>query len=187
MRTWFVGACGQVDTTLDSRSEGRGFESQCRPCVEVSSKLCIPHCLGPPSRNGYLEHRSKVRLIVAGCCALTARGGKVWRTCNHMDIWTLNRYLYLLSVVNQKWSLVVNMFQRLLYNYIPWYRNLLLCSTLPFRWKLLVMRTWSPVASRKSSPVITMLQRLLTCLWIFSVRCWALRSVTDRTISSKCE
>ena len=73
-----MGACGHVDRMLYSRSEGLGFDSQCWPCVEVSGKLCIPHCLGPPSHNGYLAHRSKVGSIVAGCCAPTARGGKVW-------------------------------------------------------------------------------------------------------------
>ena len=62
---YIVGACGQVDRALDSRSQGLGFDSQCWPCVEVSGKLCIPHCLGPPSRNGYLVHRSKVGSIVA--------------------------------------------------------------------------------------------------------------------------
>ena len=73
----FMGACGQVDRALDSRSKGLRFDSQCWPCVEVSGKLRIPHCLGPPSCNGYLVHRLMVRLIVAGCCAPTARGGKV--------------------------------------------------------------------------------------------------------------
>ena len=64
-------ACGQVDRALDSIiSEGLGFDSQCWPCVEVSGKLCIPRCLGPPSHNGYmyLVHRSKVGSIVSGCC-----------------------------------------------------------------------------------------------------------------------
>ena len=42
-----MGASGQVDRSLDSRSEGLGFDSQCWPCVKVSGKLCIPHCLGP--------------------------------------------------------------------------------------------------------------------------------------------
>ena len=73
----YVGACGQVDKALDSRSVGLRLDSQCWPCVEVSGKLRIPHCLSPPSRNGYLVHRSKVGSIVAGCCAPTARGGKV--------------------------------------------------------------------------------------------------------------
>ena len=77
----YMGACGPVDRALDSRSEGLRFDSQCWPWVEVSGKHCIPHCLGPPSHNGYLVHRSKVGSIVAGCCGPTARGGKVWRTC----------------------------------------------------------------------------------------------------------
>ena len=46
---------------------GVGFNSQCWSCVDVLGKLCIPHCLGPPSCNGYLVHRSKVRSTVAGC------------------------------------------------------------------------------------------------------------------------
>ena len=73
----FVEACGLVDRVIDSRSEGLGFDSQCWPCVEVSGKLRMPHCLGPPSRNGCLVHRSKVGSIVAGGCAPTARGDKV--------------------------------------------------------------------------------------------------------------
>ena len=108
-----MGACGQGDKMLDLISEGLGFDSQCWPCVDVSSLAynttgedlnpimqirempcvmdfprrcpsdcvgqtsCIPHPLSPPSRNGYLVHRSKVGSIVAGCCAPTARGGKV--------------------------------------------------------------------------------------------------------------
>ena len=67
---------GQVDRALDSRSEGLGFDSQCWPCVEVSGKLRIPHCLGPPSRNGYLVHRSKVGSIVAGCRRRPLPGGR---------------------------------------------------------------------------------------------------------------
>ena len=76
---------GQVDRTLDSRSEGLMFDSQCWPCEKCQSKLCIRHCLSPHSRNWYLVHRSKVGSIVADCCV---RGGKVGRTwlCSHMDI-----------------------------------------------------------------------------------------------------
>ena len=44
-----MGAHGQVDRAFDSRSEGLGSDSQCWPYVEVSGKLCSPHCLGPPS------------------------------------------------------------------------------------------------------------------------------------------
>ena len=72
----YMRACGQVDRALESRSEGLGFDSQCWPCVEVSAKLCIPHCLGPPSRNGYLVHRSKVGSIVAGCRRRPLPGGR---------------------------------------------------------------------------------------------------------------
>ena len=71
-----LGTCGQVDRALDSRSEGLGFDSQCWPCVEVSGKLCIPHCLGPPSRNGYLVHKFKVGSIVAGCRRCPLPGGR---------------------------------------------------------------------------------------------------------------
>ena len=61
-----MGACGQVVRALDSRSESLRFDSQCWSSVEVPGKLRIPHYLGPPSRNGYKVHRSKVRSIVAG-------------------------------------------------------------------------------------------------------------------------
>ena len=60
-------ACGQVDRALDSRLKGLIFNSQCWQCIEASGKLYIPPNLGPPSRNGYLVHRSKVGSIVAGC------------------------------------------------------------------------------------------------------------------------
>ena len=73
----YKGACDQVDRVMHSRSEGLGFDSQCWPCVEVSGKLCIPHYLSPPCCNGHFVHRSKVGLIVAGCWAPNARGGKV--------------------------------------------------------------------------------------------------------------
>ena len=81
-----VGACGQVDRALDSRS-GLGFDSQCWSCVEVSGKLCIPHCLGPPSHNGYLVHRSKVGPIVAGCIGAHLARGKV-KSVEHELSWS---------------------------------------------------------------------------------------------------
>ena len=40
-----------MDKILDRRSKGLGFESHCRSCLEVSSKLRISHCLGLPSCN----------------------------------------------------------------------------------------------------------------------------------------
>ena len=36
-----------------------------------------PHCLWPPSSNGYLVHRFKVGSTVATAFALTSPGGKV--------------------------------------------------------------------------------------------------------------
>ena len=72
-----VGACGLVDRALDSSSEGLGFDSKCWPCAEVLGKLRIPHCFGPPSRNRYLVHRSKVGSIVAGCIGAHLARGKV--------------------------------------------------------------------------------------------------------------
>ena len=84
-----VGACGLVDRALDSRSEGLGFDSQCWSCVEVLGKLCIPHCLGPPSRNGYLVHRSKVGSIVAGCIGVHLARGKV-KYVEHALSWSLD-------------------------------------------------------------------------------------------------
>ena len=51
------------------------FNSQCWPCVEVTGKLHISHCLGPTSCTRCLVHRSKVGSIVAGCIgAHLARG-----------------------------------------------------------------------------------------------------------------
>ena len=82
-------AYGLVVRALDSRSEGLGFDSQCWPCVEVSGKLCIPHCLGPPSHNGYLVHRSKVGSIVAGCIGAHLARGKV-KSVEHALSWSLD-------------------------------------------------------------------------------------------------
>ena len=84
-----LGACGLVDRALDSRSEGLGFDSQCWPCVEVLGKLRIPHCFGPPSRNGYLVHRSKVVSIVAGCIGAHLARGKV-KSVEHALSWSLD-------------------------------------------------------------------------------------------------
>ena len=87
------GACGPVVRPFDSRSEGLGFDSQCWPCVEGSGKLRIPHCLGPPSHNVYLVHRSKVESIVAGCIGAHLVRAKLNMHCH--GVWTLNNYLYL--------------------------------------------------------------------------------------------
>ena len=48
-----------VERILDSRSEALGFDSQCWSCVVALRELGIPYCLGTPSSNGYLVHRSK--------------------------------------------------------------------------------------------------------------------------------
>ena len=60
----------QVDRALDSRSEGLGFNPSAGhpdwPCFEVSGKLCIPHYLGPPSCNGYLEPGERQSLLNMG-------------------------------------------------------------------------------------------------------------------------
>ena len=66
-----------MDRVLAQGSEGLGFDSQCWPCVEVSRKLCIPHCFGSVSHTGYLVHRSNVRSIVAGCIVAHLERGKV--------------------------------------------------------------------------------------------------------------
>ena len=84
-----MGACGPVDRALDARSEGLGLDSQCWPYVEVSGKLCIPHCLGPPSRNGYLVHRSKVGSIVADCIGAHLARRKV-KSVEHALSWSLD-------------------------------------------------------------------------------------------------
>ena len=84
-----MGACGLVDGVLDSRSEDLRFNSLCWPCVDVSGKLRIPHCLGPPSCNGYLVHRSKVGSIVAGCTGTHLARGKV-KSVEHALSWSLD-------------------------------------------------------------------------------------------------
>ena len=84
----YVRSCGLVDRVLDSRSEGLGVDSQCWLCVEVSGELCISHCLGPPSRNGYLVHRSNVGSIVAGCIGTHRARGKV-KSVEHAFSWSL--------------------------------------------------------------------------------------------------
>ena len=78
-----------VDGALDSRSEGLRFDSQCWPCAEVSGKLRIPHCLGPPSHNWYLVHRSKVGSSVAGCIGAHLARGKV-KSVEHALSWSLD-------------------------------------------------------------------------------------------------
>ena len=59
-----------------------------RSSVEMLGKLRIPHCLGPPSRNGYLVHRSKVGSIVAGCIGAHLARGKV-KSVEHALSWSL--------------------------------------------------------------------------------------------------
>ena len=94
-----MGARGTVKRALDSWSEGLGFNSQCWPCVEVLGKLPILHCLGPPSRNGYLVHSYKVGSIVAGCIGAHLAREKVksvehalpWSLWNHSGAEVLNR------------------------------------------------------------------------------------------------
>ena len=84
-----VGACGLVDRALDSRSEGLGFDSQYWPRVEVLGKIRVPHCLGPPSHNWYLVHRSKVGSIVAGCIGAHFAKGKV-KSVEYALSWSLD-------------------------------------------------------------------------------------------------
>ena len=55
----------------------------------MSGKLHIPHCLGPPSCNGYLVHRSKVGSIVAGCIGAHLARGKV-KSVEHELSWSLD-------------------------------------------------------------------------------------------------
>ena len=59
--------------------------------IEECRANCIPHCLGPPSRNGYLVHRSKVGSIVASCidAYLAVGKSKVYWTCIVMESATL--------------------------------------------------------------------------------------------------
>ena len=46
-----MAACGQVDKTLDFRSEDLGFDSQCWSCVGQPSHSILPL---PTSSDGYL-------------------------------------------------------------------------------------------------------------------------------------
>ena len=94
---WCAGACDPVDRALHSRSEGLGFDSQCWLCVEVSGKLHIPHCLGQPSRNWYLVHRSKVGSIVAGYIGGHFAWGKV-KSVEHALSWSLDSNQLLLPL-----------------------------------------------------------------------------------------
>ena len=55
----------------------------------MSGELSIPYCLGPPSRNGYLVHRSKVGSIVAGCIGTHPARGKV-KCVEHVLSWSLD-------------------------------------------------------------------------------------------------
>ena len=84
--TW---ACGPVGRALDSRLEGFGVQFPVLAmCRSVSGKLCIPHCLGLPGRNGHLVHRSKVGSIVAGCIGAHLTRGKV-KSVEHDVSWSL--------------------------------------------------------------------------------------------------
>ena len=71
-----LGASGQLDKALDSRSEGLGLDSQYWSYVQVSGKLGIPHCLGPSTVLG-TGNRSKVGSIFAGCIGTHLARGKV--------------------------------------------------------------------------------------------------------------
>ena len=83
-----VVARSQVDRALDERSEDLGFDSQCWPCGDLLGKRNIPHCLGPPSRSGYLVHRSKVGSIGAGCIGTQLVGEKA-KCVEHALSWSL--------------------------------------------------------------------------------------------------
>ena len=78
-----------MDRVLDARSEGLRFDSQCWQCIEVLGELRIPHCLSPPSHNGYLVYRSKVGSIVAGCIGAHLVRGKV-KSVEHALSWSLD-------------------------------------------------------------------------------------------------
>ena len=80
---------------LNSKSEGWGFDSQCWSCEEVWDKFVFrtvslhPAIMGTWWINSCRLHWH-----------LTCQGkDKVWRTCIVIDVWTLNRYLYLLLSV----------------------------------------------------------------------------------------
>ena len=65
-----------------------GVQSQCWSYIEVLGKLCVPHCLGPPSFDGYLVHKSEVGSILAGCIGTHLARGKGMKTmcsCGCLD------------------------------------------------------------------------------------------------------
>ena len=56
---------------------------------QVLGKLRIPHCLGPPSHNRFLVHRSKVGSVVAVCIGAHLAKGKV-KSVEHALPWSLD-------------------------------------------------------------------------------------------------
>ena len=70
-----MGARSKVGRALGARSEGLEFDFLCWPRAEVLGKL--PHCLSPPSSDGYPVYRSKVVSIVAGYIGAHLARGKV--------------------------------------------------------------------------------------------------------------
>ena len=80
---------GPVNRASHSRSQDMGFNSQCWPCAEMSGKFHTPHCLGPSRRNGYLVHRSKVGVIVAGCIGAHFAKKQV-KPAEHVLPWSLD-------------------------------------------------------------------------------------------------
>ena len=93
----YNGAHGRVVKASDLRSRGHGFDSRPGHVYKALGKLWNPHCLGPPSRNGYLAQQ--IQGWIVSCKlqdALTCRGERQSPlNMPSVDIWSINKYLYL--------------------------------------------------------------------------------------------
>ena len=81
--------CDPVDRALDSKIIRSGVQFPVLAMCRSVGQTSIPHCLSPPSCNGYLVHRSKVGSIVAGCNGAHLTRGKV-RSVEHALSWSLD-------------------------------------------------------------------------------------------------
>ena len=71
----YSGTHGRMVKALDLISRGHGFDSRQGHVYIALGKLWNPHCLGPPSHNGYLAQQ--IQGWIVSCVlqdALTCRG-----------------------------------------------------------------------------------------------------------------
>ena len=70
IQTTYMGACGQVDKALDSRSKGLGFDSHCKSRAEVSGRTS--HSILPlptQSRLVYLVEQESSMVMTGYSCS----------------------------------------------------------------------------------------------------------------------